>query len=318
MWRRTHTALVILLLALPCSGQFSEIWTNGDYFAVNAMASQCHSASVERCVAVGVTPNEPSYFDYLLGKNHAKLASVKANISAVRKYFAPINSDTTSNVNACADNPYLLAFQSDADFLAYCSLPSTSMENPYFKTQYAGTTGGWHSAWRMLTNLTKAVEVGIDLGRTNGFLTTWINASSNTTAVFGSYDIEYSLTQGTSNAVKQAGYRYWYPNSDYSYLNPESFEFKGSIYALSVTPMGYSTSFDTQGDNVSTNYMNYLTWTNAIGGISPKFMVAADQFSRPPNFTTYPQVVGYYFDTYMSYTVCFYDFIATTNGFKYR
>ena len=137
---------------MPCFGQFSEIWTNGELFAVDQMASQCYSASVERCVAVGVTPDTPSWWDYLLGKNRAKLLSVKNNIrNTYLAYIKPYPNMGTRLDTFFTDG---LAFTNEIDLLTYCSLPTNSLdETPYFKSQYQSTTGGWFSCYTILTNL---------------------------------------------------------------------------------------------------------------------------------------------------------------------
>lgn len=157
MRKYRNTTLIILLLALPCFGQFTEIWTNGDYFAVDQMASQCYSASVERCLAAGVTPDSPSWYDYLLGKNHAKLVSVKNNISNIATNYVPASYDVLSLLNS----NYPITWTSKYSFVYDCGLPTNALdENPWFKTQYPDTTGGWRNVYIMLTNMLKTASSG--------------------------------------------------------------------------------------------------------------------------------------------------------------
>lgn len=173
MWRRAYPALVSLSLACSAMAQWSEIWTNGDLFAVEQMASQCYSASVERCIAAGVTPDSPSWSDYILGKNRAKLLSVKRNIrnsyflyvkpsctNILQEFIAAglTNSDdvvTRAPLDLIWSDAWLpVCWSNESDFLNYAGLPETTFdETPYFKSQYPSTTGGWRSVWMMLTNL---------------------------------------------------------------------------------------------------------------------------------------------------------------------
>ena len=174
MRKHLHPALVILLaFASQAHSQFSEIWTNGDLFKVNEMASQCYSSSVEKCVAVGVTPNSPSFWDYLLGKNHAKLASVKANISACRPYFVNPSANVITELTA-RDTA---TWSNNTHFLSDCGLPTNALdETPWFKSQYASTTGGWVHTWIMLTNMVASENAGVyTLVETNGYY--WYGAN---------------------------------------------------------------------------------------------------------------------------------------------
>jgi hypothetical protein len=106
---------------------------------------------VERCVAVGVTPDSPSWYDYLLGKNRAKLLSVKVNIKNTYSAFVKPYTNMGEFLDANFTNG--LTFTNDSDLLTYCGLPTNTLdETPYFKSQYDSTTGGWFSCYVILTN----------------------------------------------------------------------------------------------------------------------------------------------------------------------
>ena len=150
MWRCLHTALIIFALALPCFGQDSGVFSN--YFATEEMAKWCHSGRVERCQAAGIAVTEPTFWDYLLGKNHAKLENVKTDIKACRPYYVK----PVTNVLAVLESEGIagLTFTNDAHFLTYCGLATNALnETPYFKSQYPSVTGGWQNVRVMITNL---------------------------------------------------------------------------------------------------------------------------------------------------------------------
>lgn len=201
MRKYIHTAC--LILALPCYGQFSEIWTNGDLFAIEQMASQCYSASVERCTAVGVTPDSPSWWDYIVGKNYAKLSSVKENIAAVRGYY--VNSRTNALDLLKARNTAV--WTNDAHFLSDCGLPTNAIsETPYFSSQYPNVTGGWVHCWMMLTNLTQSEYRG------------WY--STNAIAWSGYNSIDFPSTNNWTYAVSDASANWVYEDTYVVYADP--------------------------------------------------------------------------------------------------
>jgi hypothetical protein len=346
MRKYIHTALVISLLALPCFGQFSEIWTNGDLFKVNEMASQCYSASVERCVAVGVTPDSPSWYDYLLGKNHAKLASVKANITACWPYYADrsILTDGAISTNGGAN----AIWWHESDFLGSCGLSTNAIsETPWFKSQYASVTGGWVNTWIMLTNLTITCDPYYSV--INGLLFTNINtyslisAGNSTNSLVEAFnnastgqfvnttsqgDVQYSYTKAFYYTSQSRWFVYLYKYSQLFFVfSQNTFEYHGKLYSKSV-PMTVSYSdYNAQGDNVSTNYVNYLDWTNAIGQTeSPSYYLAGNPTNYPTQYIgeTNANIFsvtnrGYKADDSFDASTTFVrDFIATTNGFKYR
>lgn len=156
MWQHRHTATVILVLAAGTArADFTSAWQ--DYFATHQMAAESHSGSVERCHAVGVTPDEPSFWDYMTGKNRAKLLSVKANIRATYSYF--INPNLADGGRSYL--PHLatgdvsaLTWTNEAAFLTACGLPTNALaDTPWFKLQYTNTVGGWHTARICLSNM---------------------------------------------------------------------------------------------------------------------------------------------------------------------
>ena len=351
MRKYIHTALIIFALALPCFGQFTEIWTNGNLFAVDQMASQCYSASVERCQAVGVTPHSPSWFDYLLGKNYAKLSSVKANISAVRPYFVKPSLDVLAELSA-RDSA---VWTNDAHFLNDCGLPtSTIAETPYFKSQYASTTGGWVHCWRMLTNQVVSENAGEYfalttntlrsdwwVGSSSGSDTTWDDAKASQAAnwsyidilpftparyYFGNQFIGYGTTNYSAEANNMAnllGY------SAYS-----GFSRSATVYhkagALTEETVGYSITnsvFDSQGTSASNGwwYVGAIAETNAETATGLLVGIDGSEFNdpgipSPPDepFDTYPvfavSVKGWY--TYGQRVIL--NWTTSTNGFKYK
>ena len=150
MRKYIHTALIIFALALPCFGQDSGVFSN--YFATEEMAKWCHSGRVERCQAAGLAVTEPTFWDYLLGKNHAKLENVKTDIKACIPYYVK----PVTNVLAVltSDGIAGLVFSNEAQFLEYCGLATNALdETPYFKSQYPNVTGGWQNVRVMITNL---------------------------------------------------------------------------------------------------------------------------------------------------------------------
>jgi hypothetical protein len=156
MRKHRYISLVISLLVLPCFGQFSDAWT--DYFAVEIIAREAYSGSVERCYAASITPDTPSWWDYWLGKNRAKLISVKNNLKACRPYYMKSwLADTNGSFI-----PYLstngpvdgLTWSNDAEFLADVGLPTNYFdETPYFKLQYPSESNGWQGVKACLTNM---------------------------------------------------------------------------------------------------------------------------------------------------------------------
>lgn len=147
--------MILLTMCSAVRADFNpDVWSS--YFAINQMAAECYSGSVERCNAVGATPHEPSFWDYCLGENYAKMLAVKANIKAVRPYF--INhklADTNRSYLAYLATGSVdgIVWQSDTQFLADIGLPTNALEEtPWFKSQYPETTGGWHNIMVCLSN----------------------------------------------------------------------------------------------------------------------------------------------------------------------
>lgn len=337
MWRRLHTPLVILMLALPCFGQWTEIWTNGDLFAVNEMASQCYSASVERCQAIGIAPDEPSWWDYILGKNRAKLVSVKNNIKAVRPYFlrrVPDIADQVFSNNGISS----MSFTSDVHFLSFCGLPTNSLdETPYFKTQYSAITGGWSSAYVCITNMTLA-RVLSSYFMTNQSSVLWSGLSSNsisgayanlqpilTNQISGLYGsvirARYSVPYWELIARKEFGDLNWYMNVSFPSMTNyggETYFFSRHSYIIYQSSM----KFDNQGDNIYTNYHLMTNWNRAKGEIMGPATRhdLTSVYDKPANYSELNvpggsiSRQGWYHDLTLSIT----DFASTTNGFKYK
>jgi hypothetical protein len=338
MWKHIYPALVIFSVAVPCFGQFTEIWTNGTLYATEQMASQCYSASVERCNAVGITPDSPSWWDYIVGKNYAKEKSVKNNIKNCRPYFLSRSADVTNQLNAG-----YIGWTNNLQFLTDCGLPTNAIdETPYFNSQYASTTGGWHHIYAMLTNMSRSLSY--DSGFTNSVYA-WDGIGGNPT----------SYTEAATSAIADwgpfGGINFWYPfrawvraydgleygagvESDYAkfYVRTTNatYERLTKVYAIASDPsfLGQFPTeytnfvFDAQGSSVSTNwfYTAELTTNVASYEVTGHTMFPyADSTTDPgippnSNITQDNTIMGYA----ISNTICIHDWIATTNGFKYR
>jgi hypothetical protein len=342
-----HTSIVILcLLSVQAHAQWSGAWSN--YFATETMAAECYSGSVERCQAVGVTLDAPSWWDYILGKNHAKLVSVKNNIKACRPYYITNGTNALDILNGNTNSynwTFTAGFTSDVAFLVYCGLPTNTLdETPYFKAQYPGTTGGWHSTRAMLTNmLTVCLNYGLQaLTATNGYYGTGVGFSSNSfseaftfatnawTCVLDDtygHDQSYSKSVAVSNA---SGYTVsllkdipiYHLNTDFSW-NPlcTNFLFVGQVFSR-VEPIN-GQNYNSFLDGVSTNFRFVFVWTNAIGQSGQEYIVSDDPLSAPNSVIAENnaqegwQTDFDYFeflDTY-TYVVQYFGF---TNGFKYK
>jgi hypothetical protein len=337
-------------LAGVAHGQFTEIWTNGDLFATEQMASQCYSASVERCVAVGITPDEPSWWEYITGKNRAKLLSVKENISNCILPYIP----RTNVIERIGANSSVSVYFSGADeFLTYCGLPTNSLdETPYFKTQYAETTGGWHSVMVMLTNMTVAADVLPDLSfnsarslilsgvyATNSSMPdAWAGASSGSVFNDGGRGYSCSQVQTYTNdslyplahlvIIEAAHQVLSWKNSGLLIYNMDtsiSFIGTGYIKCYEAQQHGgdggyYDILFDPQLDSVTTNWAQKVTWTNAIGQSEGKeFTISSDTNSIPPNYMNPRGIKGWEWDDFgaLDSSIMVFDF-SISNGFKYK
>ena len=284
MRKYIHTALIIFAIALPCFGQWTEVWTNGDLFAVNEMASQCYSASVERCVAVGVTPNSPSWFDYLLGKNHAKLVSVKANIAACVPYY--VKSGIV--VSNCLATNGVITWESTNQFTTATSIPVDFFSStPYFKTQYPSESNGWHNTKKAIQILTQSAffKPTYECGSTNFIDAEWSGSSTNSfsdayanvvyigaSSIFGekwATDGVFTLQHidGTKYIVieKVTG-RFWWEASYSDHANT-NFDSYSSIYVqggsnswINIGIAAYSL-FDSQNSGITTNYSYWDSFT---------------------------------------------------------
>lgn len=312
MRKHIHTALVIFALAFPCAGQWTEVWTNGDLYAVQDMASQCYSASVERCQAVGVTPDEPSWWDYIVGKNHAKLLSVKANIEACVLIFGRY-----------VTNSYGFAFWSDsADFLTNCGLSTNALsETPFFSSQQTGVTGGWRDVYVMLTNMSISGDDTIPLiDPANVTSYEWHGAgeSTNTFAEAESQAIsDWSTNAGSTEAAWAWVDVYTASTFEvYLYRNMLVKSYPSAPFARNVKAWVYTEPYNFYDYEGHTDYTN-SGWSllyDFSGGVS-EFDIVVGQTN--PVFTLSggdENQIGYWAH---SWRVA-YDWSTPSNGFKFK
>lgn len=332
--------MILCFLAGSAHAQWSGAWSN--YFATETMAAECYSGSVERCQASGITPDSPSWWDYIVGKNHAKLVSVKNSIKACRPYFVPADTNVLDILNGnpdARDYGFAPGFTSDVAFLVYCGLPTNSLdETPYFKTQYPETIGGWHAVRAMLTNMTAAC-VPYDLftlTATNGYFgQTNFTSTNSLSEAFAlatnawscvlddtyAYNLSHAFSLTTTNfpnyyvgVQKVMPLYHWEPSWAY---NPAStnFSFAGSIF---VRTDGYNGNpFAPFDDGVSTNFVGVFAWTNSVGCSGPGFTVSSDPTAPPSTYLPGRYEGWQYDDFYGGYAYVLQHF-NLTNGFKYR
>jgi hypothetical protein len=349
MRKYRHTTIVILcLLSGAAHGQFSEIWTNGDLFAVDQMASQCYSASVERCVAVGITPDSPSWFDYLLGKNRAKLLSVKENIKKCVSFPYIPRANVIDRIGT--NYNYSVYFSGNAEFLTYCGLPTNCIdETPYFKSQYPETTGGWRNVMVMLTNLNIAADAdpGFSWSSSEGYGDTsvyvtntsmadaWAGASNGLVIAESSSETDVNVQTWIDGDGKYVAIiRVYNKLLSWKYGNyfgtvqvSTNFSFIGSVfYRATIPPFeggdggSYDQIFDPQLDLVTTNLSHRTSWTNAQGQASgPDFTISQNPNSVPVNYISTRGILGWSWDDFWGgeASMMVYDF-NITNGFKYK
>jgi hypothetical protein len=329
MRQHLHTALVIGLLALPAFGQFSEVWTNGDLFAVNEMASQCYSASVERCVAVGVAPDSPSWFDYLLGKNRAKLLSVKANIAAVRPYYVNARTNALDLLKA-RDSA---VWTNDAHFLSDCALPANALsETPYFKSQYASTTGGWVNTYAMLTNMTVSATT-FTCVNTNSYagygaadFGTWADAKADAENEWGAVNAggQYPLIASYGNSTYNGQIVNYSAYLGYSGVGTNATK-TAYLYSKTVPyyDVGFTAvnTFDPQGTGYTNGWnANGVLSTNGMGA-ELGLLIGTDNSSTPaiPTWCAEPTTIdGITLGWKLTNAVYILHWTSTTNGFRYR
>lgn len=244
------------------------------------MASQCYSASVERCSAVTVAPSTPSFWEYLIGKNRAKLNSVKVNLSAIRPYVVKpqyadsgvftnwLSSNSLASITYTNDQEWSVAMGLSTNFL-------TTTATPWFSLQSL-TNDGWHGAWRMLTNsvwFLKSLDrppIGTAFYFYGRSYTDWEEAYSNITISSTNYlyfrgegarmDFLYDRFSGSREIYIQQGLGWsnTFSSACTSIAYSADFYYKGSEYE--------GRTFNNLGSPVSTNF-NCVAHTNeAING----------------------------------------------------
>jgi hypothetical protein len=352
MWKYRHTALIIFALVLPCFGQDSGVFSN--YFAVQQQGEWCHSGRIERCQAAGIAVTEPTFWDYLTGKNHAKLLNVKADIRACIPYYVK----PVTNVLAVLESEGIagLTFSNDAQFLTYCGLATNALdETPYFKSQYPSVTGGWQNVRVMMTNmLSSKIE------------SSWVYDEFGFTLIGGYWDaysfgLRYTFPQAQSNAVSDWGFaddtgidpcRYTFGNV-WVYPSPltntflaraisawalagyweitESIGKSSEIFAKcsdTVSDIGFGTNtyvFDNQGADVSTNWFLVGEINETYLGTTGLVIGAYSTMTNDPGFPTWcaDPITSVYSNTLRGWSVPYDGQITIlhwngTNGFKYK
>jgi hypothetical protein len=301
MRKYIHTSIVILcLLTGVAHGQFSAIWTNGDLFATEQMASQCYSASVERCVAVGITPDEPSWWDYITGKNRAKLLSVKNNIKSVINWASYGHSffiKPESNMFSAITNggPLSVRFDNNSDFSAWCGLPTNALdETPYFKSQYASTTGGWRNVMVMLTNLVATSFQSVGDVYNPGSWETNIDVTLSFALGYGRASFGYSETYDSAYGIATNwGYLSYCSFSPFPFAYSESARTTDEFYPYAV--FAHSTYGKTGYWGVATN-IGHSASAYLISGEPPPEGFSANIYDPAINISGYPTNYNKVFD----------------------
>jgi hypothetical protein len=307
MRKHLHTSIVILcLLAGVAQGQDSGVFSN--YFTTEAMAQWCHSGRVERCQAAGVEVTEPTFWDYILGKNHAKLLNVKTDIKACIPYYCKPTNDVLAVL--ASDGIAGLVFSNEAHFLTYCGLPTNALdETPYFKSQYPSVTGGWQNVRVMLKNMTATAPVSTwESDQTNswhssGFGTNFEHSVSIAMGdwAWSVYDVFYP---GYYDGIPRP-YRFFfnsrdepetiggvYADSVYGslvYSSITNIQHASDFYLISSKNIGFdydSNSFfsaqSCSSGMISTNWVNYTNFSEAaISGRAVGVGVLSDYATDP-------------------------------------
>lgn len=281
----------------------------------------------------------------MLGKNHAKLASVKANIAAVRPYF--VNPRTNALDLLKARNT--AAWTNDAHFLTDCALPTNAIsETPWFKSQYASTTGGWVHCWLMLTNMVwseSGCEYNLPAGSTN-FSTWWgesagadTNYSDSISAATADWKYEeidlgmhhpyrFGFTQQFSPDVYYAALlnSYWFMGYDLGAAGAErqtTFFHKTGIPELAGEyDISTNSEFNAQGASVTNGWVEagvITTNSAAVKGVAIGIdgSISANPgvpSAKAPILELYSTVYGW--ETIDERAI--HNWTYTTNGFKFR
>ena len=349
MWKYRHTALIIFALALPCFGQFSEIWTNGDLFATEQMASQCYSGTVERLKAVGLSYTNDDWgnttfpwWDFSVGKNHSKCQNVKDNLAMVLAAYTVPVTNLQENIESGTVFPSTFTA---SNMTAFAGLPPDFFANtPYFKLQYTSSSNGWHGVKKCIQALhvlsekayltgSNAISRGANNVSTSSYADAWASCPAFLkdsvtnqafgfevyTGAYGSYHV-YAFTAGCLFRWNERIDGFSYSYCSYGITN---FSSRSTIYLYAKPITDFlGGSFDPQGFNVSTNYLPITNWNRNVGDVhSPYFTIQGDFTALPPvKSTANFYAIGWYTGDYLFTHLAVHDLGDTsiTNGFKYK
>jgi hypothetical protein len=307
MRKYLHTSIVVLcLLAGVAHGQFSGAWTN--YFATEIIAQEAYLCAQERAKVASTIFIEPSWWDYIVGKNHAKLVAVKDSIinMAANNYV----NHTLADTNGCFDSVFATNDSFSAvrfSKVALCRAAGIATnaldETPYFKTQNPSTIGGWHDARACLTTL-QWFAVSASLREMFGIIKD--GSSSNT--YFDAYNARVATFTNTSSTVFAQYYAMESDQYEVRTIDP-----KYAIYTLAST----NTYFTTNGYDAAWGL--YSGTTNPAGTAYNKldFPITShySEVSKSNEFSITPAI-----STYICWTneVPFQGEVATNMGWRYR
>jgi hypothetical protein len=278
-----------------------------------------------------VTPDEPSWYDYILGKNRAKLVSVKNNLRSISGYVMKHNlkgNDGTFK-NLFLSNSWQVAmYSNNAEWCAASGVPENCLDSdewpsinadatPIFKTQYKATSNGWWGCYRLLTNALWFYDPGTIQSSLYG--PTYFGFSSN------SYEEAYanaSITFTNGYRGERVDYQAYYSGGykvDIDVGGGITNVFSGKTtniaYSVEVYFKGYSpfvgsNTFNALGSGYVTNYNLTAEITN---GFYPSDLVLFQKTTYYPDYIG-PGSFGWMFQ-YGSVGVFKFD---GANGFKYK
>jgi hypothetical protein len=328
MRKYRHTALIIILaIATRAHGQDSGVFSN--YFAVKQQGEWCHSGRIERCLAAGIAVREPTFWDYWLGKNHAKLLNVKADIKRCIQYYVKPVANVLDVLRS--DGIAGLIFSNEAHFLTYCGLATNALdETPYFKSQYPSVTGGWQNVMVMVTNMTKTLvsDYFYDLSHANTNIYAWVGEGYSNTYL---NCLPLALNDYHEDLFYYGGADAW----QYNYVDtgvdryiqigrsmtistfpalPAPYESALSVFA-SVDKYYDIGEFYGWGDFATNSYYEITNMTVTSAAYSVVYGSTNMVFDSGPSIDAQA-------DTFYGYRYTIgrlvYDWTATTNGFKYK
>jgi hypothetical protein len=277
-----------------------------------------------------MTPDEPSYFDYLLGKNRAKLISVKNNLRAIRRYVVKhglAGMDGTLSGVMKSNDFHIALYSNDAEWCASSGVPTNCLDpdpwwwtidadaTPLFKTQYASTSNGWFGVYRLLTNSLWFYDAGYSESHlygpsyygysSNSFEEAYANASISFTNGYRGERVDY-------NAFFSGGYKIMINVgggiTNVFYDKTTNLSYSGEVYFK-----GYSyssTNFDDLGSGYTTNFNLTAQVSNGFHDVDLRLFQKTTYY---PNYNG-PGSHGWHFD-YNSVGIFKFD---ATNGFKYK